>query len=98
MGSQITKVALEKGYRVHGTMRDADDPNKRPHLMALPGAEERLTLFSADASDSASFDAPLEGADAVFIACFPPIYRGRDGTRARAGPDARLGRGGAPSA
>ncbi len=83
VGSQITKVALEKGYRVHGTMRDAGDPDKRPHLMALPGAEERLTLFSADASDSASFDAPLEGADAVFIACFPPIYRGRDGTPAR---------------
>lgn len=83
VGSQITKVALEKGYRVHGTLRDAGDPDKRPHLMALPGAEERLTLFSADASDSASFDAPLEGVDAVFIACFPPIYQGRDGTPAR---------------
>jgi nucleoside-diphosphate-sugar epimerase len=83
VGSQITRVALEKGYRVHGTMRDAEDPGKRTHLMALPGAEERLTLFSADAADSASFDAPLEGADAVFIACFPPIYQGRDGTPAR---------------
>lgn len=83
VGSQITKVALEKGYHVHGTMRDADDKSKRPHLMALPGAEERLTLFSADTSDGVSFDAPLEGADAVFIACFPPIYHGKDGTPAR---------------
>lgn len=83
MGSQIVKTALEKGYRVHGTMRDANDEAKRPHLMALPGAEERLVLFSSDTSDGASFDAPLEGADAVFIACFPPIYEGYDGTPAR---------------
>lgn len=83
VGSQIVKLALEKGYRVQGTLRDADDPKKRPYLMALPGAEERLRLFSADAADSASFEAPLAGADAVFIACFPPIYKGRDGTPAK---------------
>ncbi|WP_319569175.1 NAD-dependent epimerase/dehydratase family protein [Cohaesibacter marisflavi] len=83
VGSNIVKAALAKGYRVNGTMRDAEDESKRPYLMALPGAAERLTLFSADTAQSDSFDAALEGADAVFIACFPPIYKGKDGTPAK---------------
>ncbi|MFB4204381.1 hypothetical protein KBTX_03757 [wastewater metagenome] len=82
VGSNIVKAALERGYHVNGTMRDAGDDDKRRYLMALPGAGERLTLFSADAGDSTSFDAALEGADAVFIACLPPIYRAQDGTPA----------------
>lgn len=83
VGSNIVKAALAAGYHVHGTMRDATDETKRPYLMALPGAAERLTLHSAEAETGAGFDAALSGADAVFIACFPPIYRGRDGTPAR---------------
>lgn len=83
VGSNIVKAALAKGYRVNGTMRNADDEQKRPFLMALPGAKERLTLFSADAADSSSFDRALDGADAVFIACFPPLYRAQDGTPAK---------------
>lgn len=82
VGSHIVKACLEAGYRVHGTLRDAGDPAKAPYLMALPGAAERLRLFSADMEDSASFDAALEGCDAVFIACLTPLYFGKDGTRA----------------
>lgn len=83
VGSHIIKTALAKGYRVNGTMRDAADDSKRPYLMTLPGAEERLTLFSADTAESSSFDAALAGVDALFIACFPPIYQAKDGTPAR---------------
>ena len=83
VGSNIVKQALQKGYRVHGTMRDANDESKTKYLMALPGAAERLTLFSANAEDSNTFDAPLENADAVFISCFPPIYKAKDGTPAK---------------
>lgn len=84
VGSQIVKRALAQGYRVNGTLRNANDERKRPYLMALPGAEDRLTLFSADTADSHSFDAAMEYADAVFIACFPPIYKAADGTPAKA--------------
>lgn len=83
VGSNIVKAALAKGYRVNGTMRDANDESKRPYLMALPGAAERLTLFSADSAESTSFDAALDGADALFITCFPPIYKAKDGTPAK---------------
>lgn len=83
VGSNIVKEALERGYKVNGTLRDASDESKTQWLMALPGASERLTLFSADTRDGASFDHALAGADAVFIACFPPIYHAADGTPAR---------------
>ncbi len=79
VGSNIVKAALAKGYRVNGTMRDANDEGKRPYLVALPGAAERLTLFSADSAESTSFDAALDGADALLIARFPPSTRPRTG-------------------
>ncbi|RKR06710.1 nucleoside-diphosphate-sugar epimerase [Kushneria sinocarnis] len=83
VGSNIVREALKRGYHVSGTLRDAEDTGKTRWLMALPGAPERLTLFSADSRDSHSFDAAMAGSDAVFIACFPPLYRAADGTPAR---------------
>lgn len=83
VGSNILKAALARGYTVHGTMRDKDAADKAPYLMALPGAAERLTLYSADMGDSASFDAALTGADCVFIASLIPTYFGPSGKPAR---------------
>ena len=82
-GSHIVRTALERGYTVNATMRDKDAPEKAPYLMALPGAAERLTLFSADMSNSDDFDQPLKGADCVFIACLIPVYFGPTGKAAR---------------
>lgn len=82
VGSNVVKAALEKGYRVHGTLRDAGDTGKTRYLMALPGAGERLTLFSASAEDDGSFSPAMQGADAAVIACFPPLYKASDGTPA----------------
>jgi nucleoside-diphosphate-sugar epimerase len=82
VGSHIVRACLDAGYRVHGTMRNAEDPAKAPYLRALPGAGERLNLYSADMAETESFDAALEGCDAVFIACLVPIYHGADGTPA----------------
>lgn len=74
VGSHITREALSRGYRVNGTLRDANIRRKAPYLMALPGAVDRLKLFGGDMSDGAVFDAPLKGADCVYIACLIPIY------------------------
>ena len=82
-GSHIVKAALERGYKVHGTMRDKDAPDKAPFLKALPGASERLSLFSADMVNGGDFDGPLAGADCVFIACLIPTYFGPSGKPAR---------------
>ena len=87
VGSNIVKTALAAGYRVNATLRDAGDESKTRHLQALPGAFERLTLFSADMNNSHSFDEAMAGADGVFIASLAPRYRGPDGTPASAMDD-----------
>lgn len=83
VGSHIVREALARGYRVNGTMRDKDDPAKAPYLKALPNGAEHLTLFSADMNDAGAFDAAVDGADCVFIACLIPVYAGPTGKPAR---------------
>lgn len=89
VGANLTKLALARGYHVNGTLRDATDPTKAPHLLALEGAGEGLKLFSADMADPGAFDAPLKGVDAVFIACLIPTYAGPTGKPAREMDDAQ---------
>ncbi|MEQ9642374.1 MAG: NAD-dependent epimerase/dehydratase family protein [Alphaproteobacteria bacterium] len=83
VGSNIVKAALARGYAVNGTLRDAAAPAPAPDLKALPGAAERLTLFSADMPDEGAFDAAVAGCDGLFIACLIPVYFGPDGKPAR---------------
>lgn len=83
VGSHLVKAALDKGYRVKGTMRDTRDPAKAPYLMALEGAKDRLQLFNASMETEGSFDEVLHGVDGVLIASFIPTYFGPDGTPAR---------------
>ncbi|MCP4386456.1 MAG: NAD(P)H-binding protein, partial [Hyphomicrobiales bacterium] len=83
VGSNIARAALERGYRVNGTLRDRDAPNKAPYLKALPGAASGLQLFSADMANEASLDAAVTGSDCVFIACLTPTYFGPSGKPAR---------------
>lgn len=83
VGSNIVKAGLDRGYTVHGTMRDKDAPGKAPFLNALAGASERLSLFSADMAKEETFDEAMAGADCVFIACLIPTYAGPSGKPAR---------------
>jgi nucleoside-diphosphate-sugar epimerase len=83
VGSNIVRTALQRGYSIHGTLRDRNAPDKAPYLNALPGAAERLQLFSADMAEEESFDAALAGTDGVVIACLIPTYAGSSGKPAR---------------
>lgn len=83
VGSNIVRAALEKGYVVHGTMRNLDAPERVSFLNALPNASTNLKLFKADMSEPGSFDKALKGADGVFIACLTPTYAGPSGKPAR---------------
>ncbi len=83
VGSNIVKAALDRGYTVHGTMRDKDAPSNAPFLNALAGAFERLSLFSADMTKEETFDEAMAGADCVFIACLIPTYAGPSGKPAQ---------------
>lgn len=82
VGANITREALARGYRVNGTLRNAEDPSKAHYLKALPGAED-LELFSADMSRPGDFSVPLHGSDCVYIASLIPTYVGSDGKPAR---------------
>ncbi|MEM7020719.1 MAG: NAD-dependent epimerase/dehydratase family protein [Pseudomonadota bacterium] len=83
VGANLVKYALENGYHVNGTFRNIEDPEKAPYLKALPGADSRLKLFSANMANPGDFDEALQGVDAVFIACLIPTYFGPNGKPAR---------------
>ncbi|CAE8721458.1 unnamed protein product [Polarella glacialis] len=61
IASHIVRVGLERGYRVHGTVRDAKSAESTAHLRSLPGAAERLRLFSAELLKQGSYDEAVAG-------------------------------------
>ncbi|XVE76966.1 hypothetical protein DITRI_Ditri13aG0023500 [Diplodiscus trichospermus] len=72
IASWLIKRLLEEGYSVHTTVRP-DPENKRDisFLTSLPGAAEKLKIFSADLSDPERFDAAIEGCKGVLHVATP---------------------------
>lgn len=70
LASWTVKKFLEEGFQIRGTVRDPES-NKNDWLRKLAQTEAvkksggTLKLFKADLSDSKSFDAALEGCDAL---------------------------------
>jgi len=74
IASHLVKVLLEKGYKVHGTVRDKTNEKKVQHLLSLSGASDRLTLFNADLMVPNSFNDALDGCTGVFHAASPFFF------------------------
>ncbi|KAE8673746.1 putative NAD(P)-binding Rossmann-fold superfamily protein [Hibiscus syriacus] len=72
IASFLIKRLLHEGYSVRTTVR-SDPGNERDlsFLTTLPGAAERLEIFSADLNDLESFDAAIEGCKGVFHLATP---------------------------
>ncbi|XP_062221603.1 cinnamoyl-CoA reductase 1-like [Phragmites australis] len=70
IGSWVVRGLLLRGYRVRGTARDPAD-SKNAHLLALEGAEERLSLCRADVLDYESLRAAFTGCHGVFHIASP---------------------------
>lgn len=70
IASWLVKLLLEKGYTVHGTARNPDDP-KNCHLRELEGAKERLVLFKTDLLDYSTIFAAVDGCIGVFHTASP---------------------------
>jgi Nucleoside-diphosphate-sugar epimerases len=72
VGSHLVRRLLERGYRVHTTVRGTSNAAKTRPLVemrdAFPG---RLTLFEADLLAEGSFDAAMSGCDVVFHVASP---------------------------
>jgi nucleoside-diphosphate-sugar epimerase len=63
-GAIISRL-LTAGHTVHATCRDPDNVDPISHLLALPGASERLKLFKADLLQPDSFDSAIYGVEYV---------------------------------
>lgn len=71
IASHIVRELLELGFQVRGTVRSAGDHEKYAYLRALPGAEERLELITAELLTQGSYDAALAGCSAVMHTASP---------------------------
>ncbi|OMO80529.1 NAD-dependent epimerase/dehydratase [Corchorus capsularis] len=64
IGSWLVKLLLERGYRVHATVRN---PDKALNLLSLWAAgNDQLRLFKADLLEEGSFDEAVKGCHGVF--------------------------------
>ena len=82
VGSSILREALDRGYHVNGTLRDVDNQDRITRLKSLPSGNN-ADFFSANMADISSLDSPIKNAEAVFICCLIPTYKGFDGTPAK---------------
>ncbi|XVE76965.1 hypothetical protein DITRI_Ditri13aG0023400 [Diplodiscus trichospermus] len=72
IGSWLIKVLLEQGYSVHATVRtDTEKKRDISFLTSLPGAAEKLKIFTADLNYPESFYAAIEGCKGVFHVATP---------------------------
>lgn len=62
LGGWVTRLLLDKGYRVRACVRDVDDGRRTDFLKAMPGyASGRLTLHAADLDKEGCLDDILPG-------------------------------------
>ncbi|PSR99660.1 Dihydroflavonol 4-reductase [Actinidia chinensis var. chinensis] len=66
IGSWLVMRLLERGYYVRATVRDPANMSKVRHLLDLPNAATRLSLWKADLVDEGSFDDAVHGCAGVF--------------------------------
>ncbi|KAF8377914.1 hypothetical protein HHK36_031302 [Tetracentron sinense] len=78
IGSWLVMRLLEQGYVVKATVRDPDNMKKVKHLLDLPNAKERLTLWKADLADEGSFDQAIQGCTGVFHVATPMDFESKD--------------------
>jgi nucleoside-diphosphate-sugar epimerase len=74
LGSWCVKTLLERGYKVHTSVRSAA---KASFLNSLEGASENLTIFSGvDLLQSGAFNECISGCDAVLHTASPFFFEG----------------------
>ncbi|OVA18756.1 NAD-dependent epimerase/dehydratase [Macleaya cordata] len=77
-GSWLVMRLLQEGYTVRATVRDPTKIEKTKHLLDIPGAKKRLTIWKADLEDEGSFDEVIEGSNCVFHLATPMDFESTD--------------------
>ncbi|XP_052194340.1 vestitone reductase-like [Diospyros lotus] len=76
VASWLIMKLLDHGYRVRTTVRSCPDNNKDlSFLTNLPGASEKLQIFSADLEQPESFEPAIEGCIGVFHVAHPIYHK-----------------------
>ena len=76
LASELVAQLLERGYRVHATVRSLANTGRNACLLNLPGATaDTLALFEADLLDEIAFDECVAGARCVFHTASPFVRR-----------------------
>uniref|UniRef100_A0A0D9XF61 NAD-dependent epimerase/dehydratase domain-containing protein n=1 Tax=Leersia perrieri TaxID=77586 RepID=A0A0D9XF61_9ORYZ len=70
IGSWLVKLLLSRGFAVHATVRDPDDP-KNEFLKQLENAPSNLQLFKADVLDYGTLTSAFAGCEGVFHSATP---------------------------
>ncbi|XP_048437611.1 vestitone reductase [Pyrus x bretschneideri] len=80
LGSWLVMRLLDQGYSVNTTVRSHPAENQRDlsYLTSLPGATERLKIFTADLSNPDSFNAAVEGCIGVFHVATPVDFQDKE--------------------
>jgi dihydroflavonol-4-reductase len=81
IGSEVVKVLLDRGYMVHGTVRDPENEAKVAPLLNLEGASDRLELVRADLLTGDGFASAFEGCDVVMHVASPFVIDVEDPQR-----------------
>ncbi|ERM94667.1 hypothetical protein AMTR_s00011p00218290 [Amborella trichopoda] len=81
VGSWLVKRLLEEGYTVRATVRKTSRRlanEKTEHLLDLPEANMKLTLWNADLYDEGIFDEAVKGCDGVFHVATPIAFESKN--------------------
>jgi nucleoside-diphosphate-sugar epimerase len=81
VGSEVVRALLDRGYMVHGTVRDPANSTKTDSLASLEGADERLRLFAADLMKPDGFIEAFTGCDVVMHVASPYVIDVDDAQR-----------------
>jgi len=81
IGSEVTRVLLDEGHTVHGTVRDLQNKVKSDPLTSLDRADQRLELFAADLMQAGSFADAFIGCDVVIHVASPYVLDVEDPQR-----------------
>ena len=72
LGTEVVAQLLAQGHTVRGTVRSLGNAAKTAPLLALPGADSRLTLVEADLlGGEDAFASCVEGADILYHTASP---------------------------
>lgn len=72
------KVFYVNYYYMHVHVYPAANMKKVKHLVELPGANTKLTLWKADLSEEGSFDEAIKGCTGVFHVATPMDFESKD--------------------